>query len=49
MLRMDLAYVVIADSGGPPDTIYRVYPFMKDNIDAFGFPEVERRVVQQHF
>lgn len=48
MLRTDLAYVVIADSGGSPDTIDRVYPFVKDNIDAFGFPEVERRVVRQH-
>ena len=40
MLRTDLAYVVIAESGGSPDTIDRVYPFVRDNIDAFGFPRL---------
>ena len=40
MIGMDLAYVVIDGSTGPPDTIDRVYPFVKDNIIAFGFPDI---------
>jgi dTDP-glucose pyrophosphorylase len=40
MLGMDLAYVVIEGSSGPPDTIDRVYPFVKDDIVAFGFPDI---------
>ena len=43
MLGMDLAYVVIADSSGPPDTIDRTYPFVKENIIAFGFPDIVLR------
>jgi glucose-1-phosphate thymidylyltransferase len=40
MLRMDLAYVVIEDSIGPPDTIDRANSFVKDKIVAFGFPDI---------
>jgi dTDP-glucose pyrophosphorylase len=40
MLGMNLAYVVIGGSSGPPDTIDRAYPFVKDKIIAFGFPDI---------
>jgi len=40
MLGMDLAYVVIEGSSGPPDTIDRAYAFVKDKIVAFGFPDI---------
>ncbi len=40
MLGMDLAYVVIEGSSGPPDTIDRAYPFIKDKVVAFGFPDI---------
>src|SRR5687768_16771071 len=32
MLGLDLAYMVIDGSTGPPDTIDRAYPFMKNKI-----------------
>jgi glucose-1-phosphate thymidylyltransferase len=37
---MDLAYLVIEDSTGPPDTIDRATPFVRDNFVAFGFPDI---------
>ena len=40
MLGMHLAYVPIDNSVGPPDTIDRAYPFVKDKIVAFGFPDI---------
>lgn len=40
MLGMNLAYLVIGGSNGPPDTIDRAYPFVKDKIVAFGFPDI---------
>jgi glucose-1-phosphate thymidylyltransferase len=40
MLGIDLAYIVIDDSSGPPDTIDRANSFVKDNIVAFGFPDI---------
>ena len=40
MLGMDLAYVVIEESVGPPDTIDRAYAFVKDKVVAFGFPDI---------
>jgi NDP-sugar pyrophosphorylase family protein len=40
MLGMDLAYVAIEGSSGPPDTVDRAYPFVKDKIVAFGFPDI---------
>jgi len=40
MVGIDLAYVVIGGSSGPPDTIDRAYSFIKDKIVAFGFPDI---------
>lgn len=40
MLGMHLAYLPIEHSAGPPDTIDRAYPFLKDKIVAFGFPDI---------
>jgi len=40
MLGIDLAYLVIEGSSGPPDTIDRAYSFVKDKIVAFGFPDI---------
>jgi glucose-1-phosphate thymidylyltransferase len=40
MLGIDLAYVVIDGSSGPPDTIDRANSFIKDKIVAFGFPDI---------
>jgi NDP-sugar pyrophosphorylase family protein len=40
MLGMDLAYLVIESSSGPPDTIDRANSFVKDKIVAFGFPDI---------
>jgi dTDP-glucose pyrophosphorylase len=40
MLAMHFAYVPIEGSAGPPDTIDRAYPFVKDKIIAFGFPDI---------
>lgn len=37
---MSLAYVVISDSLGPPDTIDRAYPFVARYRIAFGFPDI---------
>jgi dTDP-glucose pyrophosphorylase len=39
-LDMDLAYMVIESSSGPPDTIDRAYSFVKDKVVAFGFPDI---------
>lgn len=39
-LDMDLAYVVIRDSSGPPDSVNRAYPFISGKIVAFGFPDI---------
>ena len=40
MLGIDLAYLVIDGSSGPPDTIDRANPFVKDKVVAFGFPDI---------
>ncbi len=40
IVGMDLAYVVIAESCGPPDTIDRAYPFVAQKRIAFGFPDI---------
>lgn len=42
-LGISLAYVVIEGSKGPPDTIDRAYPFVRDKIVAFGFPDIVLR------
>jgi glucose-1-phosphate thymidylyltransferase len=39
-IGMSIAYVVISDSLGPPDTIDRAYPFIARNRIAFGFPDI---------
>lgn len=39
-IGMDLAYVVISGSSGPPDSVDRAYPFTKEHIVAFGFPDI---------
>jgi dTDP-glucose pyrophosphorylase len=40
MVGLALAYVVISESLGPPDTLDRAYPFVKNDIVAFGFPDI---------
>jgi glucose-1-phosphate thymidylyltransferase len=40
MLGIDLAYVVIDGSSGPPDTIDRANSFIRDKIVVFGFPDI---------
>jgi dTDP-glucose pyrophosphorylase len=40
LVKMDLAYLVIEASLGPPDTIDRAHSFVKDKIVAFGFPDI---------
>ena len=40
MLDMHLAYVVIPGSSGPPDTLDRAYPFVRNKFIAFGFPDI---------
>ncbi|MDP2322739.1 MAG: dTDP-glucose pyrophosphorylase [Gammaproteobacteria bacterium] len=37
---MDLAYIVIADSSGPPASIDRAFGFVADQAVAFGFPDI---------
>ncbi|MBA2485651.1 MAG: dTDP-glucose pyrophosphorylase [Nitrospira sp.] len=37
---LSLAYIVIAGSLGPPDTIDRAYPFIERKRVAFGFPDI---------
>jgi glucose-1-phosphate thymidylyltransferase len=37
---IDLAYIVISDSSGPPATIDRAFAFVADRTVAFGFPDI---------
>jgi len=37
---INLAYIVIDDSLGPPDTVDRAYPFIENRPIAFGFPDI---------
>lgn len=37
---LKLAYVVITDSCGPPDSLDRAYRFVADKVVAFGFPDI---------
>jgi len=39
-LGIDLAYSVIRNSPGAPYTLDTVFPFVSDNIVAFGFPDI---------
>ena len=40
ILDMHVAYIVITDSCGPPDTLDRAYPFLGNKSIAFGFPDI---------
>jgi dTDP-glucose pyrophosphorylase len=40
LVGVDLAYIVITDSIGPPDTLDRAYSFVADETVAFGFPDI---------
>ncbi len=40
LVGMRLAYLVIAESLGPPDTLDRAYPFVRNRDVAFGFPDI---------
>lgn len=40
LVGLSLAYLVIAGSLGPPDTIDRAYPFIEQTRVAFGFPDI---------
>ena len=40
---MRLAYVVVGETLGPPDTLDRAYAFVRRNVVAFGFPEDKKR------
>ena len=37
---IDLAYLVLGESIGPPDTVDRAYPFVADDDVVFGFPDI---------
>ena len=37
---MNLSYVVVGKTLGPPDTLDRARPFVQDNVVAFGFPDI---------
>ena len=39
-MGLSLAYIVIAGSLGPPDTLDRAYPFLEQKRVAFGFPDI---------
>lgn len=40
MLEMHLAYLMAAVPFGPPHTLDQAYPFVRDAIVAFGFPDI---------
>jgi len=40
LVNMHLAYLVIRQSPGVPYTIDRAYPFLRDALVAFGFPDI---------
>lgn len=40
IVRLALAYLVISESLGPPDTLDRAYPFVANHSVAFGFPDM---------
>jgi glucose-1-phosphate thymidylyltransferase len=39
-LGLDLAYVVVGETIGPPDTLDRAYPFVTRDLILFGFPDI---------
>jgi dTDP-glucose pyrophosphorylase len=40
MIGMRLAYLVVNDSRGPPDTLDRAFSFVNNRLVAFGFPDI---------
>jgi dTDP-glucose pyrophosphorylase len=40
MMGIDLAYLVVRDSRGPPDSLDRAFPFVNGKPVAFGFPDI---------
>jgi len=40
MLDMHFGYIVVESTAGPPYTLDRAYPFVRDAIVAFGFPDI---------
>jgi glucose-1-phosphate thymidylyltransferase len=40
MLDMNLAYLMTASSLGPPYTLDQAYPFVRNKLVAFGFPDI---------
>ena len=40
VVGIELAYLVIPGSIGPPDTLDRAYSFVSNNIIVFGFPDI---------
>ena len=40
LVNMDLAYIITSLSYGPPYTLNQAYPFVKEAIVAFGFPDI---------
>ena len=39
-LGMHFAYVVVDETGGPPDTIDRAHAFVREEVVVFGFPDI---------
>ncbi|MFO0774923.1 MAG: hypothetical protein U0172_09685 [Nitrospiraceae bacterium] len=37
---LDLTYVVIGGSSGPPDSVDRAFPHIQNQVVAFGFPDI---------
>ena len=40
MVGLNLAYVVVGETRGPPDTLDGAYPFVRERTVAFGFPDM---------
>jgi glucose-1-phosphate thymidylyltransferase len=40
MLGMHLGYLIVEPNSGPPYTLDEAYPFVRDAIIAFGFPDI---------
>ena len=40
LVNMHLGYLIMGESFGPPFTLDQAYPFVRDKIVAFGFPDI---------
>jgi glucose-1-phosphate thymidylyltransferase len=40
MLRLNMAYLIVGSSLGPPYTLDQAYPFVQNVLVAFGFPDI---------